>query len=79
MIYLIFQKPVPIKEQEKIISMFNSKIDELRKDHLSLFMTNYRDKDRKRISFDFTYKFINHLYFSDISKDKNQVKQLALV
>lgn len=79
MVYLIFRQPISISEQEKIISVFNEKINRLRDDHLSLFMTNYRDKDRKRISFDFTYKFINHLYFSDISKNKNQVEQLALV
>lgn len=79
MIYLTFRKPISLKEQEKIISIFNSKINELRDDHLSLFMTNYRDKDRKRISFDLVYKLINQLYFSDISKDKNQIKQLALV
>jgi len=39
---------------------------------LSLFLTNYRDKDRKRISFYFVYKFINYLYFNNLNYAKRQ-------
>jgi len=46
--------------------LFNKEINRLRDDQFSLFLTNYRDKDRKRISFDFAYKFINYLYFFKI-------------
>lgn len=68
MIYLIFDKPLKISEQKRIIDLFNKEIDKLRKTHLSLFLTNYRDKDRKRISFDFVYKFINYLYLNKLNK-----------
>ncbi len=67
MIYLISDSnKLSINIQEKIIDLFNKEINQLRNDQFSLFLTNYRDKDRKRISFDFTYKFINYLYFTKI-------------
>lgn len=66
MIYLIFDKPLKVSEQNKIIELFNREINKLRETYLSLFLTNYRDKDRKRVSFDFVYKFINHLYLNKI-------------
>ncbi len=72
MIYLIFEKNISIGEQKKIITLFNEEINKLRENHLSLFLTNYRDKDRKRISFDFVYKFINYLYFNNLSYAKEQ-------
>ncbi len=68
MIYLIFDKPLKIGEQKRIIDLFNQEISKLRKTHLSLFLTNYRDKDRKRVSFDFVYKFINYLYVNKLNK-----------
>ena len=68
MIYLIFDKPLEISEQKRIIELFNKEINKFRETHLSLFLTNYRDKDRKRVSFDFVYKFINYLYLSKLNK-----------
>lgn len=70
MIYLIFDKPLKIGEQKRIIELFNKEINKLRETHLSLFLTNYRDKDRKRVSFDFVYRFINYLYFNELNKNK---------
>jgi len=67
MIYLVFENVISIKEQEEIIRLFNQEINKLRDNYLSLFLTNYRDNDRKRISFDFVYKFINYLYLNHIS------------
>lgn len=67
MIYLLFEKKVSISEQEKIIALFNQEINKLREEYLSLFLTNFRDNDRKRISFDFAYKFINYLYYNRIA------------
>ena len=66
MIYLIFDKPVSIKQQKELMALFNENLERLRKDYCSLFLTNYRDKDRKRISFDFAYKLINYLYFTKV-------------
>lgn len=62
MVQLIFGKQITISEQKEIIKLFNDELENLRKEHNSLFLTNYRDKDRKRISFNFTYKLINYLY-----------------
>jgi hypothetical protein len=72
MIYLTLESKVSITEQKKIIDSFNKEINKLREDYLSLFLTNYRDKDRKRISFDFVYKFINYLYFNSLNYDQRQ-------
>ena len=69
MIYLIFEKPLTMNDQKRIIDLFNKEINKLREAHLSLFLTNYRDKDRKRVSFDFVYKFINYLYLNKLSKN----------
>jgi hypothetical protein len=71
-VYLVFQKPIPEREQVKLIDLFNQTIEELRKKHLSLFLTNYRDKDRKRISFEFAYKLLNYIYFTRIRKRQNE-------
>ncbi|MEK7555197.1 MAG: hypothetical protein AAB516_00015 [Patescibacteria group bacterium] len=70
MIYLIFDEPLKTNEQNKIIELFNNEINKLRETHLSLFLTNYRDKDRKRVSFDFVYKFINYLYFNKLNRSR---------
>ena len=69
MIYLLFDKKVSLKDQKMIINLFNNEISKLREEYLSLFLTNYRDNDRKRISFDFVYKFINFLYFNKLNKN----------
>lgn len=71
-IHLIFKNKIKIEEQERIIELFNNKIEELREQYFSLFLTNYRDNDRKRISFNFTYKLINYLYFNEVKNGKKQ-------
>ena len=70
-IYLIFPDYVSVDEQKCLIKLFNEELDAQRDKYFSLFMTNYRDKNRKRISFDFAYNFINYLYFSKIKGSKN--------
>ena len=72
MIQLIFEKSITIEEQKLIMNLFNKKINQLRKDYFSLFLTNYRDNDRKRISFDFVYKLINYLYLNEVSAKKQE-------
>ncbi len=67
MVYLLFETPVSIDIQKRIIHIFNSEIKKLRTKYFSLFLTNFRDNNRKRISFDFVYKFINYVYFNKIS------------
>jgi hypothetical protein len=70
MIYLLFEQQLSIEDQQRIIELFNQEINKLREHYLSLFLTNYRDNDRKRVSFDFAYKFINYLYFNKMSGNK---------
>ena len=72
MAYLIFEHEIPIQEQEILMQEFNQELDENRKKYFSFFLTNFRDNNRKRISFDLTYKFLNYLY------QKKYEKQPAL-
>lgn len=67
MAYLLFEENLSIGEQKKIINYFNKELEKARKQYSSLFLTNFRDNGRKRISFDFAYKFINYLYFNKIN------------
>jgi hypothetical protein len=57
--YLLLEG-VSIKTQEKIIKKFNFKLNKIRKKYYSLFLTNFRDNDRKRISFEMCYKLISY-------------------
>lgn len=66
MVYLVFNNPITLEEQLELIELFNKEIGNLRKNYLSLFLTNFRDNDRKRISFDFVYKLLNYLYFKQV-------------
>lgn len=72
MAYLLFKERLTIEEQKKIIDYFNKELNKAREKYSSLFLTNFRDNNRKRISFDFTYKFINYLYFNKVSKRKQK-------
>ena len=76
-IFLVFQDKLDIQEQEQIIKLFNKELNEKREQYFSLFMTNFRDNNRKRISFDFVYKLINYIYFNKI-KGENNEKQYSL-
>ena len=77
-IYLIFQNQISTTEQEKIIELFNRELNFQREKYFSLFMTNFRDNNRKRISFDFCYKMINYIYFNKIKGVKNVEEQYLL-
>ena len=61
----------PISIQEKIIIAFNDILYHLRKKYKSLFLTNFRDNDRKRVSFDFCYKLISYCYYYITKNLKN--------
>ena len=68
MAHIIFGQEVSIDEQEKLMREFNQELNRNRKKYFSFFLTNFRDNGRKRISFDFTYKFLNYLYEQKHSK-----------
>lgn len=68
MAHLIFKREVSINEQIELMKKFNDELSANRKKYLSFFLTNFRDNNRKRISFDLTYKFLNLIYHEKNSK-----------
>jgi Eco57I restriction-modification methylase len=60
--YVILPSDISIQDQEKIIPLFNKTLNTLRKKYNSLFLTNFRDNNRKRVSFEFSYKLITYCY-----------------
>ena len=68
-IQIIPKEILSIEIQVRLIELFNNKIQEMRNEYFSLFMTNFRDKGRKRISFDFTYRLLNYLYFEEFEQN----------
>lgn len=47
--------------QKKLVKRFNSFLNEKREKYHSLFLTNYRENGRKRISFSLVYDIVSHL------------------
>ena len=60
--HLIFKKELSIKEQEDLMERFNKELNSKRNQYFSFFLTNFRDNNRKRISFDLAYKLLNYIY-----------------
>ncbi len=54
----------PVDDEKEIIRLFNTFLEEKRKQYNDLFLTNFRDNGRKRISFDLAYKIIGHILLS---------------
>ena len=76
-IAIFFEKKIISTEtQEKIIKAVNKEIQTAREKYYSLFMTNYRDNNRKRISFHFMYKLINYIYFKKVKKNVRKQRTL---
>lgn len=72
MAHLIFKKELSIKEQIMLMEDFNRELERERNKYFSFFLTNFRDNNRKRISFDLTYKFLNYIYLNKESCDNKQ-------
>lgn len=68
MAHLIFKEEIPINDQIGLMKRFNAELSRGRSKYLSFFLTNFRDNNRKRISFDLTYKFLNYIYYEKNSK-----------
>ena len=68
MAHLIFKKEVSINEQVELMERFNEELTKKRDKYLSFFLTNFRDNNRKRISFDLVYKFLNLIYYEKNSR-----------
>lgn len=69
-IYATFVCDMEISEdqQKKMVDLFNKKFEEFRSNTCDLALTNYRDYNRKRVGFEFAYKFLSMIY--DETKDK---------
>ena len=53
---------ISLELQKKLVILFNSFIREKRKKYFSLFLSQYRELDRKRISFKLVYDIFRHLF-----------------
>lgn len=68
MAHLIFREEITIDEQMDLMEKFNQELTRKRSKYLSFFLTNFRDNNRKRISFDLVYKFLNLIYYEKNSR-----------
>jgi len=71
MAHLIFQKEVSIEEQIKLMEEFNKELSINREKYSSFFLTNFRDNNRKRMSFELAYKFLNLIYYEKNSQQSS--------
>jgi hypothetical protein len=58
---LVIEPALSKENQKKLVNRFNEFLNEKRRATRSLFLTNYRDKYRKRISFDLVYRIVGYL------------------
>lgn len=58
---LVIDPPLSFEQQEELVVRFNKFLDEKRRTYHSLFLSNYRENHRKRISFDLAYHITGHL------------------
>ena len=76
MAYLIFGKPISVRQQKEAITLFNKKLNNIRRDEGSFFLTNFRDNNRKRISFEFVYKMINYICEKEFNTSENLARKI---
>lgn len=48
--------------QKKMVELFNKRFEQFRLDTFDLALTNYRDYNRKRVGFEFAYRFLSMIY-----------------
>jgi hypothetical protein len=58
---LVITPEISMEQQELLVKLFNEFLTDYRIKYNSLFLTNYRENNRKRISFDLVYKITNYL------------------
>ena len=58
---LVCTDPLTKEQEYKLIDLFNTEINQFRDSYGNLVFTNYRDYNRKRIEFDFVYKYLTYL------------------
>lgn len=74
MAHLIFKEKIGLDTQKKLINYFNKELNKTRQNYFSLFLTNFRDNNRKRIGFNFTYKLLNYIYLTKFENDFTRQK-----
>jgi hypothetical protein len=68
---LIIKPKIDIETQKKVVKKFNEYLNENRIKYNSLFLTNYREFERKRISFDLIYSIVQYILENEIETDIN--------
>ena len=58
---LLIKPKVSLATQKKLVTLFNSFLNEKRKEFFSLFLSQYRELERKRISFKLVYNIFSYL------------------
>lgn len=58
---LVIDPPISLEQQQLVVDGFNVLLHKYRTDFHSLFLSNYRENQRKRISFDLAYHIVGHL------------------
>jgi len=61
---LVIEPTLNNEQQKELVNRFNAFLTEKRRMTRSLFLTNYRDKYRKRISFELVYRIVGYLVSS---------------
>jgi len=61
---LIIKPKISERKQKEIVEKFNKILYDAREKYHSLFLTNYRENTRKRISFDLVYSIVLHILSS---------------
>ena len=58
---LVITPPISLERQKKLVDVFNARMRKWRAEYNSLFLTNYRENSRKRVSFGLVFKLVNYL------------------
>jgi len=58
---LVIEPPIGIDEQMLLVNCFNAYLNEAREKYNSLFLTNYRENNRKRISFQLVFQICDYI------------------
>lgn len=61
----VCQKTLNETQEKFLIKEFNKQLTDFRNKYYDLSMTNYRDYNRKRISFTFAYQLLSKIYFDN--------------
>ena len=58
---IIINPPISLEKQKQIVDVFNARMRKWRAEYNSLFLTNYRESNRKRISFSLVFRLVNYI------------------